>query len=194
MRNLAVVLGGLVVAAGALAVVVGGTEPTAKQTPRLQAAPASFAYLASQRTNRCDLQRGELLSYRNDRRLQGSCCGPMDRRAYVQQLRTLRRYRAVSAIPQNPYDIAAGQARRLLAYQRDIRLTPPQQSTYREAMRLTSEKGPCCCRCWRWDAFQGLSNYLIARRGWSARQVARIVTALDGCGGTDGMSMAMPTG
>jgi hypothetical protein len=58
-------------------------------------------------------------------------------------------------------------------------------------MARTSERGPCCCRCWRWDAFEGLSRYLIADRHWAAGQLARLITDLDGCGGSQSAPPAM---
>ncbi len=50
-------------------------------------------------------------------------------------------------------------------------------------MRQAPEKGPCCCHCWRWTAFQGLSSYLIAYRHWQAPPLAALIGNLDGCGG-----------
>ncbi len=182
----------------ALVVVVGGSgrqhsgADTRAGAPAgdapLAGTPASFTYLAAQNSNRCDLQPSELLRYPDSRRLQGSCCQAMDRATYEGQLRKLRAYAGVSAIPANPYDIPARLAKRLLGYQRTIKLTPAQQTTYRRAMKMSSLKGPCCCHCWRWDAFQGLSYYLIARKGWTASQVARVIDTLEGCGGADNAS------
>jgi hypothetical protein len=48
---------------------------------------------------------------------------------------------------------------------------------------MSREKGPCCCRCWRWTAFEALSKYLVATRGWRPPRLARLIEALDGCGG-----------
>jgi hypothetical protein len=50
-------------------------------------------------------------------------------------------------------------------------------------MQLTSEKGPCCCQCWRWHAFKGLAHYLIADKHYSSRRVANVIGLVDGCGG-----------
>lgn len=98
-------------------------------------------------------------------------------------MRWLRRCRSVAIIPRDPHDIPAGVAKRLLR-DRAIRLSTMQQVTYRRAMGLARERGPCCCRCWRWEAFRGLSYDLIARRRWPAPRVAMLVQALDGCGGS----------
>jgi len=61
-------------------------------------------------------------------------------------------------------------------------------------MRMSPEHGPCCCQCWRWNAFRGLSKYLIHERQWPAARLGRLIGALDGCGGPghdDGADSAM---
>lgn len=145
---------------------------------------ARFVTLARQRTNRCDLQAGELMSDPPGRRLQGACCSAMDEAAYRRQVDSLRRYRAEPDIPHDPYDIPAGLAQRLLRYDRTVKLTADGRRTYRQAMRMTREHGPCCCRCWRWTAFRGLSKQLITSRDLRAPELARLIEALDGCGGS----------
>ncbi len=103
--------------------------------------------------------------------------------AYRGQVRWLQRYRSVAIIPRDPYDIPAGMAKRLLR-DRALSLTAEQQATYRRAIGLAREHGPCCRRCWRWEAFRGLSYDLIARHRWPAPRLAMLVQALDGCGGS----------
>jgi hypothetical protein len=148
--------------------------------------PARFAYLARQRSNRCDLQAPELMQRRGRDHLQGSCCSAMDKRAYVEQVGALRGYARIRQIPSDPYDIPVALVRRLLRYQAGIRLSARERSVYTRGMQMSREKGPCCCRCWRWTAFEGLSKYLIASRGWHARRLAGLIEALDGCGGGHG--------
>ncbi len=118
--------------------------------------------------------------------LQGSCCTPMDATHYEAQVAALRLYRDVQEIPTDPYDIPAILARELLGYDHSIILTPAQQSVYDRAMQLSPEKGPCCCHCWRWDAFAGLSKYLITVRHMAAPELGRLIGNLDGCGGPAG--------
>jgi hypothetical protein len=60
-----------------------------------------------------------------------------------------------------------------------------QQATYDQAMSMSREKGPCCCHCWRWTAFRGMSKYLIVHASWSAPQVALLIDDVQGCGGKD---------
>jgi hypothetical protein len=144
---------------------------------------ARFAALSAERSNRCDLRAGDVRQMPGEAHLQGSCCFPMDRHRYAEQRRGLRHYRDIEQIPADPYDVPVALAKRLLAY-RDIPLTQEQQHAYRQAMQKSELGGPCCCRCWRWQAFRGQANYLIARRDFSAAQVARVWDLEEGCGGT----------
>jgi hypothetical protein len=146
--------------------------------------PETFAYLSGQHSNRCDLQAAEIMRYPATMRIQGSCCSPMDAVTYARQLRALRPYAQIHEIPRNPYDIPARLAQELLRY-RGIRMSTDAQTVYDRGMRMTHEHGPCCCRCWRWEAFKGMSRYLIARRHWPAPQLARLIDAVDGCGGRE---------
>ena len=177
-RSRALALLVAVVAGGLLAAVLNhGDERGARPSER-----ARFAMLARQTSNRCDLQAREIVAMTDDQRLQGACCSHMEREAYRRQVDWLRRYRDVPLIPHDPYDIPASFAKRLLRA-RAIPLSTEQRQTYRRAMSMSREKGPCCCHCWRWEAFRGLSRYLITRRQWSADRLAMLVQALDGCGG-----------
>ena len=144
---------------------------------------ARFAILSGRHSNECGLRPQSVDSLAVDGRLQGSCCTPMVRAHYVQQVRSLAGYRAVAQVPRDPYDIPVAQAKQLLAYHREITLTAAQQAVYREAMRLAHEHGPCCCHCWRWSAFGDQARYLISRRSYHARQIATIWDLEDGCGG-----------
>lgn len=157
-----------------------GTHDTAAAAP---GTPARFAVLARQRSNRCNLQAGELLRAPGGGHLQGSCCSSMDEHAYGEQVRALRRFAQISQIPRDPYDIPVALAQRLLRYQAVIHLSTQERAIYRRGMEMSREKGPCCCRCWRWTAFEGLSKYLIVKHGWQPRRLARLIEALDGCGG-----------
>ena len=117
-------------------------------------------------------------------RLQGSCCGPMNLHRYREQITGLKHYAAIAEIPPDPYDIDAALAKRLLpAYA--IELKPEQQQAYDQAMALSSEKGPCCCECWRWHAYGGLGKLLIRDRGFDGAKLARVWDLSDGCGGED---------
>lgn len=160
-----------------------GSAPSSIPAMAPAGSSVKFADLSRQHSNRCGLQAAEIRAHPDRQRLQGSCCSPMDEPSYQAQVAALRRYAAIPEIPTDPYDIPAGLVKELLHDRAAITLSPAQATTYRQAMQRTPEQGPCCCHCWRWDAFEGLGKFLIARKGWSAPELARLIAALDGCGG-----------
>lgn len=115
-------------------------------------------------------------------RLQGSCCDPMDLKRYAGQVEGLKKYAEVAEIPTDPYDIPAGLAQRALASD-DAELTPEQQKAYDYAMANSEEKGPCCCKCWRWHAYGGLAKLLIREHHFTGEQVTEVWNLSNGCGG-----------
>jgi len=156
---------------GVAAIVLDGSR--GDDTPRADAsAPAMsprvlrqhFAVLSRASSNQCGLQATALDKLARHGRLQGACCSRMSFHRYVEQVQSLRRYAHVPEVPRDPYDIPMRLAEQLISYQESIELTPEQQATYERAMKLSDEHGPCCCRCWRWTAFEGQAKYLIARR------------------------------
>jgi hypothetical protein len=151
--------------------------------PSSDGSTAKFAFLARQTSNSCGLQPSAIAGISSRMRLQGSCCFPMNNAAYKSQVRRLRAYAGISEIPRDPYDVPVSQAKRLLAYDRAITLSPAQAQTYSHAMRMSRLKGPCCCHCWRWYALRGLSKHLIADRRWRAARIAALTELLEGCGG-----------
>lgn len=66
-----------------------------------------------------------------------------------------------------------------------IKLTPEERQAYDYAMRNSNEKGPCCCKCWRWHVYGGLGKYLIKNHGFTGKQLAQLWDLSDGCGGDD---------
>ena len=118
-----------------------------------------------------------------DARLQGSCCSPMELTRYVKQVKELTKYKANSDIPPNPYDIEAGLATTLLANY-DLALTSDEQKAYDYAKANSDEKGPCCCRCWRWKVYGGLAKLLIHDHHFDGKQVTEVWNISNGCGGT----------
>ena len=117
-------------------------------------------------------------------RIQGSCCSAMDFHRYQEQVEGLKQYANIPQIPNDPYDVPVKLAKQLFEYQKTIQLTPNQQAIYDQAMQISEEGGPCCCRCWRWTAFEGQAKYLISELNWSAQQVAELWDLEDGCGGS----------
>lgn len=142
-----------------------------------------FDYLVSQTSNNCGLQKEVVFNYSDSQRIQGSCCNKMDHHAYQEQIEGLKKYKDISIIPSDPYDISAAQAKQLFKYLEEIELTSDQQTIYNEAMKISEEGGPCCCKCWHWDAYEGLAKNLIVDYGWNSDQVAELWDLSDACGG-----------
>ena len=115
-------------------------------------------------------------------KLQGSCCSSMDMHRYTEQVTGLKKYKNIPEIPSDPYDIDAGLAKKLKAYY-DAGLTPKQQMAYDYAMANSMEKGPCCCKCWRWYVYGGLGKLLIQKYNFTGEQVTEVWNLSDGCGG-----------
>ncbi|MDP3685204.1 MAG: hypothetical protein Q8R32_00040 [bacterium] len=115
-------------------------------------------------------------------RLRGSCCSPMGIHRYSEQVEGLKKYAHIPEIPPDPYNVDAGLAKKLLAMY-DTQLTPEQQQAYDYAMANSHEKGPCCCKCWRWYVYGGLGKLLIQQYGFTGEQVTEVWNFSDGCGG-----------
>lgn len=115
-------------------------------------------------------------------RLQGSCCSPMDRHRYGEQMEALKKYASIPEIPPDPYDIAAGGAQKAMSYF-DLALSPDEQKAYQYAMDNSDEKGPCCCQCWRWRVYGGLGKLLIREHRFSGEKLVEVWNLSSGCGG-----------
>ncbi len=152
-----------------------GNAPAGTQT--------QFVFLAGQHTNFCSLQQGAVLGYPDDQPIQGSCCNAMDMAKYQHQVDGLKPYGNIAEIPADPYNIRAGLAKTLLGYERNIALSGTDKVTFDAAMQMTTDKGPCCCHCWRWNTTEGLDKRLVTVRHMGAAEVARITDLVNGCGG-----------
>lgn len=141
-----------------------------------------FAELSNGRTNFC--AGPDILDRVDADRLQGSCCSAMDFHRYTEQVEGLKKYSHIDKIPSDPYDIPVSLAKELLNYQKTIQLSAEQQAIYDEAVKMSHEGGPCCCKCWRWYAFEGLAKYLITEYNFNAEQIAEVWDLEDGCGGS----------
>lgn len=142
-----------------------------------------FDYLAGERSSSCGLQPETVENYSDEGAIQGACCSAMDLHRYQEQIEGLKKYSYLSIVPKDPYDIPVTLAKELFDYQRNIQLTPDQQKIYDEAMKMSHEGGPCCCRCWRWTAFEGQAKYLISEHNWDSKEIAELWDLEDGCGG-----------
>lgn len=148
------------------------------------AAEDRFDYLSANGNSNCSNKfMKSIATMPDDARLQGSCCSPMDRDRYASQVSGLERYAVIADIPSDPYDIAAGLAKRLMARYDDV-LSEPEQLIYQYAMDRSNEQGPCCCQCWRWRVYGGLAKHLIRERGFAGEQIVDIWDLSDGCGGS----------
>lgn len=149
---------------------------------------AKFDYLSKNGNSSCAAPfAASIASMPDDARLRGSCCSPMSLHRYGEQIDGLRKFKSVarqnlSEIPDDPYNIEAGLAKKLQAYY-EIKLKPEEQARYDYAMKNSHEKGPCCCRCWRWQVYGGLAKFLIRSQGFSGEQIAQLWDLSDGCGG-----------
>ena len=121
-------------------------------------------------------------------RLQGSCCAPMDRARYLEQIKGIRKYANFSEVPTDPYDIPADLARKLMSYYQ-LPLNPQEQAAYDYAMAHSDIEGPCCCKCWRWEVYGGLGKQLIRERQFTGQQLVDLWNIASGCGGPIGTKM-----
>lgn len=168
-----------------LAVVPLGLRRGSAAATVTEALRQRFAFLSTHGNSNCtEAFQASIATMPPMARLQGSCCAPMVLERYVSQIRGLRKYGALPEIPPDPYDIPAGLVQRAMrAY--TLWLDEAQQAAYHYAMTHAREHGPCCCRCWRWQAYGGLGKHLIRHRGFSGQQVAEVWNLSDGCGGQD---------
>jgi len=144
---------------------------------------ARFQALASEGNSSCSGAFTDSISSMPDNsRIKGSCCSSMSWHRYQEQVEGLKKYKDVSVIPPDPYDIDAKLAKQMKSHY-DDELTPEQQKSYDFAMANSNEKGPCCCKCWHWDAYEGLAKKLIVDYGWNSEQIAQLWDISDACGG-----------
>lgn len=142
-----------------------------------------FNYLSQNGNSSCSTAfRESIKSMADTARLQGSCCSPMSLHRYSEQVEGLKKYQNIPEIPPDPYDIEAGLAKKLMAHY-DDQLTPEKQKAYDYAMQNSDEKGPCCCKCWRWNVYGGLGKFLIKNYGFTGQQITEVWNLSDGCGG-----------
>lgn len=155
-----------------------------------EALAAKFEILNQNGNSSCSAGfKDSVLTMADDERLQGSCCSPMSIHRYGEQVDGLKKFKSVAVrniaeIPDDPYDVEAGLAKRLMAHY-DDQLTSEQQKHYDYAVEHSSEKGPCCCKCWRWYVYGGLGKLLIQQYGFTGEQLTEVWNLSDGCGGDE---------
>lgn len=180
----------------ALAIVLGavwysyGIIGEDKQNLGHSAHAAKFAELSKNGNSTCSgMFKDSISSMTDNARIQGSCCSPMSLHRYTEQVEGLQKFKSISdqniaEIPDDPYDVEAGLAKQLILYY-DLELSSKEQAAYDYAMLNSSEKGPCCCKCWRWYVYGGLGKYLIKNHGFSGEQITELWNLSDGCGGDE---------
>ncbi|MBI2641728.1 hypothetical protein HYW87_04005 [Candidatus Roizmanbacteria bacterium] len=152
-------------------------------TPVKGVLAAKFDYLSQNGNSSCSSSFQQSIAKMPDEaRLQGSCCSPMSYHRYSEQVEGLKKYKDIPEIPKDPYDIEAKLAKNLMSHYED-EFTQNQQKAYDYAMEHSSEKGPCCCKCWRWFVYGGLGKILIQTYGFTGEQVTDVWNLSDGCGG-----------
>ena len=148
-----------------------------------EALAAKFEKLSQNGNSSCSTDFKESISEMPDTsRLQGSCCSPMDLHRYSEQIEGLKKYSNIKEIPPDPYDIEVQLAKKLISYY-DESLTASEQKEYDFAMQNSMEKGPCCCKCWRWYVYGGLAKVLIQKYNFTGEQITEVWNLSDGCGG-----------
>ncbi|RJQ28538.1 hypothetical protein C4571_03275 [Candidatus Parcubacteria bacterium] len=153
--------------------------------PANQALAAKFQELSQDGNSSCSGEFHDSISGMPDSsRIQGSCCSPMSLHRYTEQVEGLKKYENIKEIPPDPYDIEVGLAKKMKDYYNSP-LTPEEQKAYDYAMAHSEEKGPCCCKCWRWYVYGGLGKYLIKNYHFTGEQVTDVWNLSDGCGGDE---------
>lgn len=146
---------------------------------------ARFEQLSQSGNSTCSAAFDQSIEGMSDsERIQGSCCSPMSLHRYKEQVEGLKKFSHIPEIPPDPYDLDAKLAKKLKAYY-DAELTPEQQAHYDYAMEHSHEKGPCCCKCWRWYVYGGLGKLLIQQHGFTGEQLTEVWNLSDGCGGDE---------
>ncbi len=151
---------------------------------------ARFDYLSKNGNSSCSGGfKDSIANMPDDARLQGSCCSPMSIHRYSEQVQGLKKFKSIAGqniieIPEDPYNVEVKLAKHLMSYY-DVELTLDEQKAYDYAMQNSSEKGPCCCKCWRWYVYGGLGKNLIRNYGFTGEQITELWSLSDGCGGDE---------
>lgn len=115
--------------------------------------------------------------------LGGQCCGALkDTKEYHEQLQALKKYSYVKDIPLNPYKTPVELAKKWIDYDNSTNLTAKEQGVYDEAMNMSKEKGPCCCKCWHYYVNEGIAKKLIKDFNFNSKQIADYWDVSDICG------------
>lgn len=122
------------------------------------------------------------LSSTDGKYLGGQCCGAMkDMTKYHEHLEKLKQYSNIPDIPLNPHKTPIEVAKKWIDYDRQMTLNTSEQAVYNQAMKISEEGGPCCCKCWHYYVNEGIAKKLIHEYGYDAKQVADFWDVSDIC-------------
>ena len=142
-----------------------------------------FDYLSTNGNSACSMSfKDSITTMADSEHIIGSCCSKMLMHRYQEQVSGLEKYKDIKEIPPDPYNVDAGLAKEMMSYY-DAPLGSEEQAAYDYAMENSHEKGPCCCKCWRWFVYGGLGKYLIKEYKFTGEQITEIWDLSDGCGG-----------
>ena len=142
-----------------------------------------FDYLSTNGNSACSMSfKDSITTMADSEHIIGSCCSKMLMHRYQEQVSGLEKYKDIKEIPPDPYNVDAGLAKEIMSYY-DAPLGSEEQAAYDYAMENSHEKGPCCCKCWRWFVYGGLGKYLIKEYKFTGEQITEIWDLSDGCGG-----------
>lgn len=114
--------------------------------------------------------------------LGGQCCSALtDTREYHEHLEKLQVYKGMADIPLDPMHTPIDMARRWIAYDHAIALTPDEQKQYDEAYAMSEEK-PCCCKCWHYFVNEGIAKKMIKTGQFNSKEIADYWDNSDICG------------
>ncbi len=115
--------------------------------------------------------------------LGGQCCGTLsDTKEYREELQSMQKYKDIPDIPLNPYKTPITLAKKWIDYDNQTILTSSEQAIYDQAVSLSKEKGPCCCKCWHYYVNEGIGKKMIKDYHYSAKQIADFWDNSDICG------------
>lgn len=115
--------------------------------------------------------------------LGGQCCGTLTTTTeYHEELKAMQKYKNIPDLPLNPYKTPIALAKKWIDYDKVTMLNSSEQEIYNEAVSLSKEKGPCCCKCWHYYVNSGIAKKMIKDYKYSAKQIADFWDNSDICG------------
>ncbi|MBS3074752.1 hypothetical protein J4447_04875 [Candidatus Pacearchaeota archaeon] len=115
--------------------------------------------------------------------LSGQCCGAlMDTKERHESLEKLQAYKDIPDVPLDPFHTPIEIAKKWIDYDKNTILNSEEQRIYDEAMKMSKEGGPCCCKCWHWYVNEGIAKKMIKDYNYSAQQIANYWDVSDICG------------